>query len=342
METTPDPTHPATSVSVIIPCFNDEDALPLCLEAVKAQSRPPDELIVVDDASTDSSAAVAARFGCRIIRQERNRGVSAARNRGIAAAFGDLLFFLDSDIEPHPDAVERAVAAFERDPDLDIVHGVLDPHPLPGSGAVGRYLVGRESHLLHRSVGPARLARFSVAAARPSVFERFGGFDEGLRDCEDMEYSARLGGDAAIAIAADLRVRHDGEPNLLRALAMMWRRSVPLPEIAARFKHMKFERMNRLSTLAAIAAAIAATAAAVLYPPLLLVTAAALVVALVGERGLLGFARANYGLPAACGFALIHLSVLAVTVCGIAVGLAGRAASGSRPGRRPRVRLRPR
>ncbi|GAB3222348.1 hypothetical protein GCM10027447_09170 [Glycomyces halotolerans] len=331
METTPRSTDAATTVSVVIPCFDDEDALPLCLEAVKSQTRPPDELIVVDDASTDSSAEVAERFGCQVIRHDRNRGVSAARNRGIAAASGDLLFFIDSDIVLHPDAIEAAVAAFERDGDLDIVHGVLDPHPLPGSGAVGRYLVGRESHLLHRSVGRARLARFSVAAVRPSVFERFGGFDEGLRDCEDMEYSARLGGAVGIAIDAGIRVRHDGEPNLPRALAMMWRRSVPLPDIAARFKHMKFERMNRISTLAAVCVTLAALAGSVLYPPLLMVAAAAIVAALVSERGLLGFARAHYGLPAACGFALIHLSVLAVTVCGIAVGLASRVLTGRRP-----------
>jgi glycosyltransferase involved in cell wall biosynthesis len=86
------------SISVVIPCYNAAHFLRATIESILRQTRPATEVIVVDDGSTDDSARIAASFGppVRVIRQ-RNQGESAARNRGIEAATGDWVAFLDAD-----------------------------------------------------------------------------------------------------------------------------------------------------------------------------------------------------------------------------------------------------
>ncbi len=86
------------TVSVVIPTFNRARVISRALESVFLQTRPPDEILLVDDGSTDDTAAqVRAEFpGVRLIEQE-NRGVSAARNAGIRAATGTWIALLDSD-----------------------------------------------------------------------------------------------------------------------------------------------------------------------------------------------------------------------------------------------------
>jgi cellulose synthase/poly-beta-1,6-N-acetylglucosamine synthase-like glycosyltransferase len=91
-------------VCVVIPAHNRAHQLPRCLASVWAQHpRGPEEVIVVDDHSTDDTAAVAASLGARVIRHSENRGASAARNTAIAASNCAWLAFLDSDDEwlPH-------------------------------------------------------------------------------------------------------------------------------------------------------------------------------------------------------------------------------------------------
>jgi Glycosyl transferase family 2 len=100
------------AISVITPCYNGERYIRETLMSVVTQSRPPLEIIVVDDGSTDGSAAVAESFGSivRVIRQA-NEGESAARNRGIAEARGTHLLFLDADDLLRPEALEHLAAA---------------------------------------------------------------------------------------------------------------------------------------------------------------------------------------------------------------------------------------
>jgi glycosyltransferase involved in cell wall biosynthesis len=87
-------------VSVVIPAYNAASVLPRAIESVLGQTSRPEEVIVVDDGSTDNTAQVATQYGPSItyIRQD-NAGASAARNRGIAEATGEWIAFLDSDDE---------------------------------------------------------------------------------------------------------------------------------------------------------------------------------------------------------------------------------------------------
>lgn len=101
-------------VSVIIPCYNAGDYLAPCLRSVLAQTMEDFELLVIDDGSTDDSLAVAQRIArgdarMRVFHQE-NRGVCAARNRGLDAARGEYVTFVDGDDLLAPDALERMLA----------------------------------------------------------------------------------------------------------------------------------------------------------------------------------------------------------------------------------------
>lgn len=112
-------------VSVVIPCFNRATYIAETLESAFAQTRAPDEVIVVDDGSTDGSPEVAERFPVRVIRRSQNGGISAALNTGISAAAHPMIALLDSD------------DLWERD-HIEVVGGLLEMHPeaaIAGSAA---------------------------------------------------------------------------------------------------------------------------------------------------------------------------------------------------------------
>src|SRR4051812_50064999 len=103
-----------------MPVFNGEPFIAEAIESVLAQSRPASELIVVDDGSTDGSAAVAARFPeVKLIRTE-NRGPAAARNTGVAESIGEVITFLDADDVMKPERLERQAAALDEDPSVSL------------------------------------------------------------------------------------------------------------------------------------------------------------------------------------------------------------------------------
>lgn len=114
-----------TLVSVVIPSLNDAPMLRRCLAAVAAQSRPADEVIVVDNGSTDDTAEVARAAGARVVDQPI-RGIFPATAAGFDAARGDLICRLDADSVPYPDWIERVVAAFESSPELSALSGPGD------------------------------------------------------------------------------------------------------------------------------------------------------------------------------------------------------------------------
>jgi glycosyltransferase involved in cell wall biosynthesis len=181
----------SAKVSVVIPSYNRAHLLPRALESVLAQSRPADEIIVVDDGSTDETAQlVADRYpGVRYLHQD-NRGVSAARNRGIAAATGNWIALLDSDDSWLPRKLERQLAALEADPHL-LCHteeiwirrgkrvNQMKKHEKAGG------------HIFLRCL-PLCVISPSSALLAKSLLDEVGLFDESLPACEDYDLWLRV------------------------------------------------------------------------------------------------------------------------------------------------------
>src|SRR5580704_10876157 len=109
-------------VSVVIPAYNCGPYIAEALDSVLGQSLAPDEIVVVDDGSTDDTPErVAAYVGrVRYVRQANER-VAAARNRGIAETSGELIAFLDSDDVWHPAKLERQVAILRERPEIGAI-----------------------------------------------------------------------------------------------------------------------------------------------------------------------------------------------------------------------------
>jgi glycosyltransferase involved in cell wall biosynthesis len=178
-------------VSVIIPTYNRRDLVREAIASVLAQTYRDFELIVVDDGSDDGTAGVVQEFaGVRYVYQS-NRGVSAARNRGVALSNGELLAFLDSDDLWQPHKLESQVRFFVAHPaaricqteEIWVRHGVrVNPHHK------------------HRKTGGDIFARSlelclvspSAVMLRCELFESLGGFDESLPACEDYDLWLRI------------------------------------------------------------------------------------------------------------------------------------------------------
>jgi glycosyltransferase involved in cell wall biosynthesis len=109
--------------SVIIPCRNGERIVGEAVRSALAQTEPPLEVIVVDDASTDGTSQAARAAGARVLRTAGRRNAGGARNAGMEASSGNVLAFLDADVAAPPDWLARVRDAFEKDPDVVAVGG---------------------------------------------------------------------------------------------------------------------------------------------------------------------------------------------------------------------------
>ncbi|WP_448809658.1 glycosyltransferase family 2 protein [Agromyces bauzanensis] len=109
-------------ISVVVPSYNDAVMLEQCLDALGRQTRPADEIVVVDNCSTDATVDVARAAGARVV-TESLQGIPGATAAGFDAAVGEVLGRLDADTIPPADWVARIERAFTDDPDLDALSG---------------------------------------------------------------------------------------------------------------------------------------------------------------------------------------------------------------------------
>lgn len=114
-------------ISVIVPVYNGDKTLGACLESIRRQLTSEDELIVVDDASTDQTGSVVANFPAIYTRNQQNQGPAISRNIGAGKASGDYLVFIDSDVVLKDDELEVVKNYFELHANVDAVTGSLDP-----------------------------------------------------------------------------------------------------------------------------------------------------------------------------------------------------------------------
>ena len=195
-------------LSVIVPSYNCAESLGCCLDALLECSQIfPDEVIVVDDASTDRSVEIASRLGVKLVTSRTNAGPGATRNLGAAHASGDILVFVDADVAVAPDALGRLAQHFSRDPDCTAVIGSYDRAPK------ARNFISEYRNLLHFYVhhhAPEQVSHFwtGLGAIRISAFNTVGGFNETEfgRVLEDVELGYRLR-DAGYRIHLDRAVQ---------------------------------------------------------------------------------------------------------------------------------------
>jgi exopolysaccharide biosynthesis polyprenyl glycosylphosphotransferase len=200
-------------ISVIIPSYNAERTLPYALRALQNQTIPRElyEIIVVDDASTDGTAAVAREFGVRY-RIQNKEGPAAARNLGVRASRGEIILFTDSDCIPKEDWIEKMVKPFE-DPQV--------------AGVMGRYLT-KQKEFCARFTQLEFEERFRIlsnfdnidlvpsfaAAFRRAIFEQVGGFDchYPLANNEDVELSYKIASRGYKMVFADEAIVYHRHP----------------------------------------------------------------------------------------------------------------------------------
>ncbi len=220
-------TSPSQKVSVYIPAYNVSTFLAPCIEALLGQTLPADEILVIDDGSSDNSAEIASRYPqVTLIQHPVNKGLAAARNTAMRAARNDLVASIDADCVAAPSWLAELAAHFT-DPAITGVGGKL----IEG---VQRSLADRWRALhmpQHWGDSAIRGPRFLFGCNtlfRKSSVLAIGGYDERMRtNGEDTDLCARLREKnaeffyAPYALATHLR--HDTARSVLDAYWRWWR-----------------------------------------------------------------------------------------------------------------------
>lgn len=184
------------SISVIIPVYNSEKTIAQVLDSVRMQTAVDiiKEVIVVNDGSTDGSREVVVRYGAAhpglplMLINRPNGGVSAARNEGVRASSGQWLAFLDADDLWLPEKIETQWNILKTHPEIDFLGCNHDDIPL-------RILHRKIDTLYRVKVKDLCLKSFPSSPSilvRKTVFEKVGGFEEGVHHMEDAGFRFRV------------------------------------------------------------------------------------------------------------------------------------------------------
>ena len=179
-------------VSVIIPTYNRGWCLNEAVDSVFSQTYERYELIVVDDGSEDDTGKRLSRYQDITVITQHNRGVSAARNRGIASSKGELIAFLDSDDLWLPEKLSVQVAFFQTNPEA-LVCQTQETWIRNGRRIHPKNRHRKQSgNFFERSLGLCLVSPSAVMIRKP-LFETVGVFDENLPACEDYDLWLRVG-----------------------------------------------------------------------------------------------------------------------------------------------------
>ena len=319
-------------ISVIIPVRNGGASFAQCLDALARVEYGAYEVVVVDDGSTDDTAAVARERGCQVVSMDRQSGPAAARNAGAREADGDILFFVDGDIVVPPHALSVVNNALA-DADTDAVVGILSRE-----ATFERLQNTYENLYMHYMYAGYEdtipIFYTSAAAIERCVFEETGGFDERYTapGIEDMAFGRRLLADGRkVRFQRELAVTHRKEFTLSQLLRVNFRKAVGTTRLILRSRgdgsgekpvspDWGFLLCIPLSPLALSGIAASVSLAS---PPLLAGSSALLLLTLVLNRGFLGFLRREKGV----GFVLASLPLFWANFLTYGLGIAWGGAS---------------
>jgi GT2 family glycosyltransferase len=313
----PEPGRPP--LSVVVPVRNGGRDFECCLLRLRDSSVTNFELIVVDDGSTDQSAAAARRAGAIVISNPRPQGPAAARNLGARTATAPLVFFLDADVAVHPEALAHAMRRFEADPDLAALFGSYDDRPA-AAGVVSQYR-NLLHHFVHQQgrfqdgIRPAHTFWTGCGIIRRELFLEFGGFDPRLYPrpaIEDIELGYRLTrAGHRIVLARDVLATHLKRWSLSEMVRTdIFRRGVPWMLLLKRTGTVETDlnvKADQKASVALTGLAVAAALGCAVTPwaAIGVLVAVAAIVAL--NRELFGFLIRRKGLAFSCAAMPLHL-----------------------------------
>lgn len=181
----------ALTLSLVIPVYNEEDHIKQCLDAVKSQSRMPDEVIVVDNNSTDSTLRIAKRYSFVKIVSERKQGVFHARNKGFDSVKSDIIGRIDADTLLRQDWTKKVIDNFSRTP-VAAITGPVSYYDMPLS-SVNHYIDHAFKNVLYKYGKNFPFLFGTNMAIRKSAWEDIRGEvcdDRGMH--EDLDLAIHL------------------------------------------------------------------------------------------------------------------------------------------------------
>ncbi|TIP00993.1 MAG: glycosyltransferase family 2 protein [Mesorhizobium sp.] len=185
------------TVTVIVPTFNREKFLPEAIDSLLRQTVAPDQILIVDDGSTDGTGTVASSFPPPVeYYRKDNGGKSTALNFALKHCTGDFVWIFDDDDVAHPTALERFLAAFEREPEADFAFGEYARFQQSAEIEEQNYEIVAFGHVSQDNFFPSHLEYCHVhqpgLLVRRECYEKVGGFNETLVRSQDYEMMLRL------------------------------------------------------------------------------------------------------------------------------------------------------
>jgi len=192
------------AVSIIISAHNAAGTLERCLDSVFMQAGPETEVILVDDGSTDSTRRIASRYSVRIVTLPRNGGSGPARNRGVAAACGAHLFFIDAYVALSEGTLERVLEYGAERPHAAVIGSYDDSPAVRNATSLFKNLA---HHYFHQRSGPEVTTFWSgCGIISKDPFHSVGGFDAEIGDV-DLGYRLAARG-MRVKLDTQLQVKH--------------------------------------------------------------------------------------------------------------------------------------
>lgn len=213
---------PKAQISVVIPVYNRARTIRRAIDSVLAQELIPDEIIVVDDGSDDKTPYILNSYlpQIQIVTQE-NKGVSAARNRGIEAATGRWIAFLDSDDEWQWDKLQKQMSCMKRQGNVRISQ--TEERWIRNNMRVNpgkKY--SKKSGNIYKNCLKTCIVGASTVVCERSLLEEMGGFDENLPVCEDYDLWIRIAAKYPIPLLPEaLTIKYGGHPDQLSGMQAM-------------------------------------------------------------------------------------------------------------------------